>query len=85
MLEPNSVADIVVKKLSVHLGPHVAKVAIRTFAQQAVALNPEQLTMADVPKLIEAMKPMLSVMIGRAPSGAVLEEIARACTSGAVH
>jgi hypothetical protein len=77
MREP--VSDVVTRKLSVHLGPNVARMAVKTFAQKAVARKPEELTIAEVPQLIEAMRPMLVVMIGKSPSEAVLAEIARDC------
>ena len=78
MSEQNGIADIVVGKLSVHLGPNVARVAIKTFAQKAVARKPEELTRADVPNLLEAMRPMLAVMIGKEAGQVALDDIARA-------
>jgi hypothetical protein len=72
------VADVVAQKLAVHLGPNVARMAVKTFAAKAVSRKPEELTITDVPALLEAMRPMLVVMIGKEPSVVVLEEIARA-------
>ena len=72
-----SIAEFVTGRLAIHLGPNVARMAVKTFAQKAVALKPEQLTLADVPRLIEAMRPMLHVMVGRDPGEVVLSEIAR--------
>lgn len=79
MREP--VSDIFTRKLSVHLGPNVARMAVKTFAQKAVARKPEELTAAEVPQLIEALRPMLVVMIGKSPSEVVLAEIARDCVA----
>ena len=70
------VADVITQKLAVHLGPNVARMAVKTFSAKAVSRKPEELTILDVPALIEAMRPMLAVMIGREPSVVVLEEIA---------
>ena len=78
MSEP--IGEVVARKLSVHLGPNVARMAVKTFAQKAVARTPEQLTVAELPQLIEAMRPMLVVMIGKSPSEAVLAEITRDCS-----
>ena len=76
---PDLVGDIVTRKLAVHLGPNVARMAVKTFAQKAVSRKPEELTRAEVPQLIEALRPMLVVMIGKNPSEAVLGEIERDC------
>lgn len=77
MREP--VSEVVTRKLSVHLGPNVARMAVKAFAQKAVARTPEELTAAEVPQLVEALRPMLVVMIGKSPSEAVLAEITRDC------
>jgi len=74
-----AVGDVVTKRLSVHLGPNVARMAVKAFAQKALARKPEELTSAQVPQLIEALRPMLVVMIGKEPSTVVLDEIAREC------
>jgi hypothetical protein len=79
MLEPRRIGDIVTRKLSIHLGPNVARMAVKTFAQKAVARKPEELTPAELPALVEAMRPMLVVMIGKNPSEVVLGEIEREC------
>ncbi|MGZ5445733.1 MAG: hypothetical protein ACXW5U_32440 [Thermoanaerobaculia bacterium] len=79
MPEPRRIGDIVAQTLSVHLGPNVARMAVKAFAQKAVARKPEELTSAELPALVEAMRPMLVVMIGKNPSEAVLGEIERAC------
>jgi hypothetical protein len=80
MPDPRPIGDIVATKLSVHLGPNVARMAVKTFAQKAVTRTPDALTSADLPALIEAMRPMLVVMIGKNPTEAVLGEIERACS-----
>ena len=39
--------------------------AIKTFAKQALGLAPDQLRVPDTPKLLDAMRPMLSTLIGK--------------------
>jgi hypothetical protein len=73
---PEPIDALIIRKLSVHLGPNVAKIAIKTFAQKSVARKPEELTRADMPMLLEAMRPMLAVMIGKDAGRVVLDEIA---------
>lgn len=71
---PEPIAETVIAKLSVHLGPHVAKMTVRSFAKKVGA---EQLTLAHVPGLIEDIRPMLNVMIGKGPSESVVADIER--------
>jgi hypothetical protein len=73
------ISDCLAGKLAVHLGPNVAKMAVKTFAQKALSRKPEEITAEQVPALIEAIRPMLVVMIGREPSAVVLDEIRREC------
>ena len=65
-------ADGIISQLSVHLGPNVARMAIKSFARKQ---GVEQITPAHLPALVEDIRPMLNVMIGRAPAEAVLSEI----------
>lgn len=74
---PEPIADVVIAKLSVHLGPHVAKMAVRSFAKKAGVNDYGQLTAAHVPRLIEDIRPMLNVMIGKGPSESVVADIER--------
>jgi eukaryotic-like serine/threonine-protein kinase len=71
------VAETIARRLAAYLGPHTAKVAVKTFSHRAVGRGPETLTLADVPKLQVALRPMLRTFIGRAQCEQVLEQIAR--------
>jgi hypothetical protein len=75
-MSESAVANAIVAKLAVHLGPHVAKVALRTFAKK-IAVADDHLTAADVPGLIREMRPMLNVMIGKGPSEVVVADLER--------
>ena len=77
MSESSVIGTFVAGKLAVHLGPNVARMAVKAFAQKAVNRKPEELTHADLPQLMEAMRPMLTVMIGKDPGETVLKEISR--------
>lgn len=72
-----TLGDKVIAKLSLHLGPNVSKMAVRGFAKKAGVAGPEQITAAHLPKLIDEIRPILNVMIGRGPSEAVIGEIAK--------
>ena len=77
MPEP-AIADAIIAKLSVHLGPHVAKMALKSFARKVAVPNQEHLTAAHIPDLIHDIRPMLNVMIGKGPSEVVVADIQRA-------
>ncbi len=72
-----AIADVIISKLAVHLGPHVAKVAIQSFAKKAGIPRDQELTAVHVPGLMAEIRPMLNVMIGRGSSDAVVADIER--------
>lgn len=77
ILPHTTVADIVLRRLTAYLGPHTAKVAMKTFSKKAFGHGPATLTRADVPALLAVLRPMLRTFVGRAECERVLEEIAR--------
>lgn len=77
---PEPLTETVISKLAVHLGPHVARMTVKSFAKKVGA--PDQLTVAHLPKLIEEIRPMLNVMIGKGASESVVADIQRATAVG---
>jgi hypothetical protein len=73
----NAIADRVAARLALYLGPHTGRVAVKTFALKALGRGPETLTLADVPALQQALRPMLRTFVGRAQCEIVLTQIAR--------
>ena len=71
------IGDIIIGKLATHLGPNVAKMTVKAFAKKAGAGGYEQLTAAHLPALLEEIRPMLNVMIGKGPAEAVVADISR--------
>ena len=67
-------AEVITEALTVHLGPSTARTAIRTFASRA-GLSVEGLSVADAPRLLEALRPMLRTLLGPSPADDVLEGI----------
>ena len=65
MSETASVAAIFARHLAAYLGEHTAPMAIKTFAKRALGLAPDELRLPDTSKLLEAMRPMLSTLIGK--------------------
>jgi len=72
-----SMSHAIIETLSVHLGRHVAAMAVKAFGKKVGVPTPEQLTIAHVPGLIEEIRPMLNVMIGKGPSQIVVADIER--------
>jgi hypothetical protein len=63
--EPTTVAGVFTRHLANYLGQHTAPMAIKTFAKQALGIAPDQLQIPDTSKLLDAMRPMLSTLIGK--------------------
>jgi hypothetical protein len=57
------------------LGPHTARVAVKMYARRAVDRTPEALTPADVGPVLEAMRPMLSTLLGTPKARALIDEL----------
>mgnify|MGYP001180850632 CR=1 FL=1 len=67
-------AEIIAEALTVHLGPSTARTAVRTFASR-VGLSAEELSPADAPLLLDALRPMLRTLLGPDPADDVLDGI----------
>ena len=61
--------------LSPLLGDFSARMALRNAAQRTFKRPPEQLTRAEVPALLEGLKPTLITLLGSVQAGAVLAEL----------
>jgi hypothetical protein len=66
-------AETVAAKLSVHVGPHVARMMIRSFAKKA---GRETLSAMQLPAFVQEIRPMLTVLIGKAATEAVGADLA---------
>ena len=71
----NTPAEVVRAKLSQYLGPFTAKNAVQMVAKQAVGTDPDQVTRAQVPALIEALGPTLRTLLGKTTAEKVATEI----------
>jgi hypothetical protein len=70
-------AATIASRLARHLGPNIARIAITTFSQKALGIPAEEAQPFQIPKLIEALRPMLNVMLGKDHAEAVIGEIRR--------
>jgi hypothetical protein len=73
----NPIADRIAARLALYLGPHTGRVAVKTFTAKALGRGPETLTLADVPALQQALRPMLRTFVGRTQCEIVLQQIAQ--------
>ena len=72
-----TISERIEARLAPLLGPNMARTATRTFSQNALRLQPEALTAADVPRLLAALRPALRTLLGAGITEQLLEEIAR--------
>lgn len=66
-----------VSRLAEYLGPHTARSAVKTFAQSALRRTPEELRLEDMPRLLDALRPMLRTLVGHAISDDILGSLAQ--------
>jgi hypothetical protein len=69
------IAEQVAAQLAPFLGEFNAKIAVKTFSQRSLKRGPETLTAADVPALLDALRPTLYTLVGRASTDALLERL----------
>ena len=77
MVEPSvaTVADRIGGRLARYLGPHTGRVAVKTFALRGLGRGPETLTVADVPAMTQALRPMLRTLLGKQRCELVVQHI----------
>jgi hypothetical protein len=68
-------ADIVREQLAVYLGAFTSRNAVQLMAKQSAGTNPDSLTRAQIPALLEALGPMLRTLLGKAGAEKVVGEI----------
>jgi hypothetical protein len=76
-MSPPPVVEQLVEQLAPFLGAFNAKISVKTFSQRALGRAADQLTKDDVPALLEALRPSLYTLVGRASTDTLLEKIAR--------
>ncbi len=76
-MDSRSPHQIIADRLALYLGPHTARVALKTFADRINIRSPEALTRAEVPALLAALRPMLHTLIGRERTEGLVRQLAR--------
>jgi hypothetical protein len=72
-----TVADRIAGRLARYIGPHTGRVAVKTFALKGLGRGPETLTIADVPAMTQALRPMLRTLLGHQRCEIVVQHILR--------
>lgn len=72
-----SVAQQIISRLAVHLGPNVAKMAVADFSKKSLGVKPEAVRPSDMENLLNAMRPMLTVLLGRDHTDAIIQDLGR--------
>jgi hypothetical protein len=72
-----TIADRVAARLAGFLGPHTARVAVKTFAHRGLGRGPETLQPADLKTLTATMRPMLRTLVGKDRCEMLIEQILR--------
>jgi hypothetical protein len=67
--------EIVAARLAEYLGPHTARVAIKTFSAKAGHSGADPSATAGVGALLEALRPMLRTLLGRERAEQLLEAL----------
>lgn len=56
------------KRLAVYVGPHTARLSLKTFAQKHFDVLPDALPPSALPELVRSLRPLLRSMLGEADS-----------------
>ena len=75
--QPMQVAEKVAGRIAVYVGPHTARVAVKTFALRKLGREAESLELEDIPALLAALRPMLRTLIGHSQCELALKRIER--------
>ena len=54
------------KRLAVYVGPHTARLSLKTFAQKQFGVTPDRLPHTALPDLVRSLRPLLRSMLGEA-------------------
>ena len=76
--QTGSSADVhaqVEARLSPLLGPFTAKIALKTLANSRLGLQPEAITLRELPALLDALRPVLNTLVGAAKGSIVIDQI----------
>jgi hypothetical protein len=56
------------RRLAIYVGPHTARLSLKTFAQKQFGMSPAELQPAALPELVKSLRPLLRSMLGESDS-----------------
>jgi hypothetical protein len=56
--------DRLQRRLAVFVGPHTARLSLKTFAQKQFGVAPAELPLSALPDLVRSLRPLLRSMLG---------------------
>ncbi len=62
----DAVIERLERRLAVFVGPHTARLSLKTFAQKQFGMDPGALPTAKLPELVKSLRPLLRSMLGEA-------------------
>jgi hypothetical protein len=71
-------SEVIAEKLATYIGPSTARLAVKTFADKILKRRPEEIALAEVPALLDGLRPMLRTLLGEGGADGVLAEIEEA-------
>jgi hypothetical protein len=69
---------VIADELARYLGPNTARTAVRTFSDRVLGCRPDEVSVANAPKLLQALRPMLRTLLGQARAELVVADIEEA-------
>jgi hypothetical protein len=67
--------EVIQQRLALYLGPHTARSALRTFAGKELGITPEEVTVAQATKLLDALRPMLKTLLGATQCDHIVQQL----------
>lgn len=69
--------EVITEELGRLLGPLTARASIRVFSLRVLGVKAEEMKPADVPRVLEGLRPMLMTLLGAEPTEGVIRAITR--------
>jgi hypothetical protein len=69
------------KRLAHYLGPHTARLSLKTFANKQFGRPAEALTPAELPELVRTLRPLLRSVLGDSGGERLLKTLLAECSS----
>lgn len=69
--------EILTQRLAQYLGPHAAENTVDAFCRREAGVAPEAVTPAQLVRMLPALEPLLSVLLGTTKADILLSQLAK--------